>query len=199
MIRTAWYLLYIKAAIARPKIIAIPNEGDFKNFLYINKNRAVKKSKGETTKLIASFELNGDYIIPKSKEYKNAETHLDFDRWKFWRKIYYLKSCSTNQRILKSLNLTSDVVLQNIKEENIDEKTLDFLKEKVGSYEALFSKKAMKYKSLGLKDKNLKEADFKALMLEEYTFLSRPFIINGDSVFIGNSKLFEVGCCIRSP
>mgnify|MGYP000539233732 CR=1 FL=1 len=54
--------------------------------------------------------------------------------------------------------------------------------------EALFSKKAMKYKSLGLKDKNLKEADFKALMLEEYTFLSRPFIINGDSVFIGNSK-----------
>jgi arsenate reductase len=104
------------------------------------------------------------------------------------KKIYYLKSCSTNQRILKSLNLTSDVVLQNIKEENIDEKTLDFLKEKVGSYEALFSKKAMKYKSLGLKDKNLTEADFKALMLEEYTFLSRPFIINGDSVFIGNSK-----------
>ena len=113
------------------------------------------------------------------------ETH---NRGGSMKKIYYLKSCSTNQRILKSLNLTSDVVLQNIKEENIDEKTLDFLKEKVGSYEALFSKKAMKYKSLGLKDKNLKEADFKALMLEEYTFLSRPFIINGDSVFIGNSK-----------
>jgi arsenate reductase len=60
------------------------------------------------------------------------------------KKIYYLKSCSTNQRILKELNLGEEVALQNIKELNIDEKTLDFLKEKVGSYEALFSKKAMK-------------------------------------------------------
>jgi arsenate reductase len=25
-------------------------------------------------------------------------------------------------------------------------------------------------------------------MLEEYTFLKRPFMINGDEVFIGNSK-----------
>ena len=66
------------------------------------------------------------------------------------KKIYYLKSCSTNQRILKQMNLPEDVILQNIKEENIDEATLDQLKERVGSYEALFSKKAMKYKTLGL-------------------------------------------------
>ena len=44
--------------------------------------------------------------------------------------------------ILKELNLEG-VELQNIKEENIDAKTLDLLKGKVGSYEALFSKKAM--------------------------------------------------------
>ena len=65
------------------------------------------------------------------------------------KKIYHLKSCSTNVRILKELNLEG-VELQNIKEENIDELTLNFLKEKVGSYEALFSKKAMKFRSLGL-------------------------------------------------
>lgn len=104
------------------------------------------------------------------------------------KKIYYLKTCSTNQRILKQLDLGSDVVLQNIKEENIDEAALDFLKEKVGSYEALFSKKAMKYRSLGLNKMDLTESDFKRYMLDEYTFLKRPFMINEDAVFIGNSK-----------
>lgn len=103
------------------------------------------------------------------------------------KKIYHLASCSTNQRILKELNLEG-VELQNIKEQNVDEKTLDFLKEKVGSYEALFSKKAMKYRSMGLNEINLSEADYKKYMLQEYTFLKRPFIIDGDEVFIGNAK-----------
>lgn len=104
------------------------------------------------------------------------------------KKIYHLKSCSTNVRILKEINPGTDVELQNIKEENIDAKTLDALKEKVGSYEAMFSKKAMKYRSMGLNKMELTEADYRKYMLEEYTFLKRPFMINGDEVFIGNSK-----------
>lgn len=103
------------------------------------------------------------------------------------RKIYHLKSCSTNVRILKELNLDG-VELQNIKQDNIDEVTLDFLKEKVGSYEALFSKKAMKFRSLGLNKMDLTEDDYKKHILEEYTFLKRPYMINGDEVFIGNTK-----------
>lgn len=103
------------------------------------------------------------------------------------KKIFYLKSCSTNQRILKELDLGPDVELQNIKEQNIDSETLDFLKEKVGSYEALFSKKAMKYRSMGLNEKTLSEEDYKKYILEEYTFLKRPYMINDDAVFIGNS------------
>ena len=104
------------------------------------------------------------------------------------KKIFHLKSCSTNVRILKEINPGADVELQNIKEHNIDESTLDFLKEKVGSYEALFSKKAMKFRSMGLNEMELTEEDYKKYMLEEYTFLKRPFIINEDEVFIGNSK-----------
>jgi arsenate reductase (glutaredoxin) len=103
------------------------------------------------------------------------------------KKIFYLKSCSINQRILKELNLEG-VDLQNIKEENVDEQTLDFLKSKMGSYEALFSRKAMKFRSMGLNEMNLTEADYKKYMLEEYTFLKRPFMINEDEVFIGNAK-----------
>lgn len=104
------------------------------------------------------------------------------------KKIYHLSSCSTNIRILKEINPGSDVELQDIKQEGIDEKTLDWLKEKVGSYEALFSKKAMKYRSMGLNNMDLSEADYKKYMLEEYTFLKRPFMINGEEVFIGNAK-----------
>jgi len=113
------------------------------------------------------------------------------------KKIFHLKSCSTNVRILKEINPGADVELQNIKEQNIDEKTLDFLKDKVGSYEALFSKKAMKYRSMGLNQMELSEADFKKYMLEEYTFLKRPFMINEEEVFIGNSK-YVVEAAIQS-
>ena len=104
------------------------------------------------------------------------------------KKIYLLNSCSTCQRILKEINPGKDVELQNIKEVNIDAKTLDWLKEKVGSYEALFSKKAIKYRSMGLNEKKLSEADYRKYILEEYTFLKRPFMINENEVFIGNSK-----------
>lgn len=103
------------------------------------------------------------------------------------KRIYYLKSCSTNQRILKELN-TEGFELINIKEQNIDAETLDWLAKKAGSYEALFSKKATKYKTMGLKEKQLTEKDFRQLMLDEYTFLSRPFIIKDEAIFIGNSK-----------
>jgi len=104
------------------------------------------------------------------------------------KKIFHLSSCSTNQRILKEINPGKDVELQNIKEQNIDVKTLDWIKEKAGSYEALFSKRAMKYRGLGLDKMNLSEADYRKYMLEEHTFLKRPFMINGDAVFIGNAK-----------
>ena len=71
---------------------------------------------------------------------------------------------------------------------NIDAETLDFIKEKVGSYEALFSKRAMKFRSRGLNNMDLSDKDYRGLILEEYTFLKRPFIINDDEVFIGNAK-----------
>lgn len=104
------------------------------------------------------------------------------------KKIYHLSSCNTCQKIIQQINPGKDVELQDIKVENIDAETLDFLKEKVGSYEALFSKRAMKYRSMGLNEMDLSEADYRKYMLEEYTFLKRPFMINEDEVFIGNAK-----------
>jgi len=104
------------------------------------------------------------------------------------KKIFHLSTCSTCQKIIKEINPISDIILQDIKSQNIDAETLDWLKEKVGSYEELFSKRAIKYRSMGLNEINLTELDFRKFLLEEYTFLKRPFMINGESIFIGNSK-----------
>ncbi|MGV3630485.1 MAG: arsenate reductase family protein [Bacteroidota bacterium] len=104
------------------------------------------------------------------------------------KRIYHLSSCTTNQRMLKELKPGKDIEMIDIKETNIDPETLDWLKEKIGSYEALFSKKALKYRSLGLDKMNLTEEDYRRYMLEEYTFLKRPFIIIEDRVLVGNTK-----------
>ena len=65
---------------------------------------------------------------------------------------------------------------------------VDEMAKLAGSYEALFSRRAMKFKSMGLKDKNLKETDYKNLIVEEYTFLKRPVFVIENEIFIGNSK-----------
>lgn len=104
------------------------------------------------------------------------------------KKIYHLASCSTCVRINKELNLDASVVLQNIKTEKITEDQIDEMKKLSGSFESLFSKRAMKYKSLDLKNKSLTEKDYREYILDEYTFLKRPVIIVDDIIFIGNSK-----------
>ena len=103
------------------------------------------------------------------------------------RKIYHLSTCSTCQKILKEINAGADVELIDIKTNNIDATTLDWIKEKVGSYEALFSKRAMKFRSMGLHEMQLSEADYRNYMLQEYTFLKRPFLIFDEHVFVGNT------------
>ena len=104
------------------------------------------------------------------------------------KKVYYLKTCSTCIRIIKELNIPADYILQDIKTEPITVAQVEEMQALSGSYEALFSKRAKLYKEMDLKNQNLTERDYKQYILEHYTFLSRPVIINGDAIFIGNSK-----------
>lgn len=78
--------------------------------------------------------------------------------------------------------------MQDIKTEKITPAQLDEMKKLAGSYESLFSRRAMKYKEMGLKDKSLSEKDYRKLILEEYTFLKRPVVIIRDNIFIGSEK-----------
>lgn len=105
------------------------------------------------------------------------------------KKIYHLSSCSTNQKILKEVNaVKKQSILQDIKSEPITATQIDEMKKLAGSYEALFSRKAIKYRSMGLAEKVLTEKDYRKLILEEYTFLKRPVAIVGQEIFIGNTK-----------
>ena len=105
------------------------------------------------------------------------------------KKIYYLANCTTSQAIIKETGIGSKGFrMQDIKFEKITTAQLDEMKKMAGSYEALFSRRAMKYKELGLKDKNLEEEDYRDYILAEYTFLKRPVVIIGDKIFIGSEK-----------
>ncbi len=103
------------------------------------------------------------------------------------KKVYFLKTCDTCQRILKSIKLDG-FLLQDIKTEPVTVAQLEEMVALSGSYESLFSRRAKKYKAMDLKNEQLKETDYRQLILDEYTFLKRPVFIIDKKIFIGNSK-----------
>lgn len=89
---------------------------------------------------------------------------------------------------MSSLNISPDFIRQDLKVNPITEEELDQLKSLSGSYESLFNKRSRLYKERNLKEQKLSESDFKALILEHYTFLKRPVFLIGENAYIGNSK-----------
>ena len=109
------------------------------------------------------------------------------------KKIYCLSTCDTCKAILNDINARKmGFYLQDIKTEKITPAQLEEMRKMAGSYEALFSKRAIKYKLLGLKDKMLTENDYRNYILAEYTFLKRPVVILNTKIFVGSeNKIVE--------
>lgn len=103
-------------------------------------------------------------------------------------KIFYLASCDTCRKIIKSLPANHNLTFHDIKQNPISVDELEEMQKLAGSYEALFSKKAQLYKSMDLKNKSLTEEDYKKYILEHYTFLSRPVFIINKKIYIGNTQ-----------
>ncbi|WP_339919155.1 arsenate reductase family protein [uncultured Flavobacterium sp.] len=103
-------------------------------------------------------------------------------------KIYYIASCDTCRKIIKSLPKGNDLVFRDIKQDPLTTDELEEMYQLSGSYEALFSKKAQLYKSMNLKDKSLTEEDYKKYILEHYTFLSRPVFVINNAVYVGGTQ-----------
>jgi arsenate reductase len=103
------------------------------------------------------------------------------------KRIFYLSTCDTCSRILASWK-TDGIEMQDIKTEPMTAAQVDHMIELAGSAEALFSKRARKYKELGLKDKNLSDAEMRQFIIDEYTFLKRPVLVLEEQIFVGNAK-----------
>lgn len=103
------------------------------------------------------------------------------------KKVLYLSTCNTCQRIISEVN-TEGFDLQDTKKTPASKNDIEFLREHVDSYEALINRRAQLWQKRGLKNQNLTENDYKALLLEHYSFIKRPIFIDDNQVFIGNSK-----------
>ena len=104
------------------------------------------------------------------------------------KKIYHLPNCGTCKKILEQLNVDDSVLVRDIKTQAITAEEVDEMAILAGSYEALFSRVAMKYRSMGLDKMTLSEKDYKSYIMQEYTFLKRPTVIVGNRIFVGSSK-----------
>jgi arsenate reductase len=110
------------------------------------------------------------------------------------KKIYTIGTCTTSQAIFKELGIDDTMnkkggfVLQDIKFEKITPGQLEEMKKMAGTYEALFSRRALKYKEWKLKDKKLTENDYRQYILDEYTFLKRPVVVVNNKIFVGSEK-----------
>jgi arsenate reductase len=80
--------------------------------------------------------------------------------------FYYLSSCDTCKKIMKTLALSDDVRQIDIKKSPLTAAQLELLYQHSGSYEALLNKRAQK----------LKEID------------KRPVLLYKDKLYIGNAK-----------
>ena len=103
------------------------------------------------------------------------------------RVFYYLSSFSTCKKILKTLQLTSNIQQVDIKKKPLDDVQLGQIYKLSGSYEVLFSRRAQLFKKRNLKDQKLGENQYKQLLLEHYSFLKRPVLCYDKHIFIGNS------------
>ena len=104
--------------------------------------------------------------------------------------VYWLPHCSTCQKAVQYLHDRGVVIrsFRDLKAQPLTRPEVEDLARKVGGADALFSKRAMKYRKMGLHEQELSEDDLLRLMAEEYTFITRPVIVRGGTATAGFSR-----------
>jgi arsenate reductase len=103
--------------------------------------------------------------------------------------VYGLPHCTTCQKAVQHLHDRGVRIasFRDLKAQPLARAEVEDLARKAGGAEKLFSKRAMKYRKLGLHEQTLTEDDVLRLMSEEYTFVTRPVIVRGDRATAGFS------------
>lgn len=101
--------------------------------------------------------------------------------------FYWLPDCTTCQKAKRRLDYHrfAPTNFRDIKREPLDRAEIKRLAALVGGAENLFSRRSVKYRELGLKDKTLSDDEMLDLMTGEYTFLKRPILVIGDKAVAG--------------
>lgn len=93
--------------------------------------------------------------------------------------FYWLPHCTTCQKAEAFLMARGVKILTyvDVKNQAVPKATLQKLAHGVGGVASLFSKRALKYRSLGLHEQTLSDADMLDWMAKEYTFIRRPVVV----------------------
>ncbi len=103
--------------------------------------------------------------------------------------VYWLPYCTTCQKAVAYLHEKGVRIdsFRDLKSQPLEEAEVRDLARKVGGVEKLFSKRAMKFRQMGLHERELSGDELVRLMAEEYTFVTRPVIVRGDRATTGFS------------
>ena len=104
--------------------------------------------------------------------------------------LYWLPHCSTCKKAAEFLAKQGVVIAKfhNIKEDQLSREEIEGLAEMVGGAENLFSRRAIKYREMGLNLREVSAAEMLDLMTEEYTFIKRPVLVVGEKAISGFSE-----------
>lgn len=93
--------------------------------------------------------------------------------------VYGLPYCTTCQKAVAYLEGKGVAIdrFHDVKTEPLSEEEIRGLAERVGGADRLFSKRARKYRAMGLHERDLSEDEMLRLMAEEYTFITRPVVV----------------------
>ena len=103
--------------------------------------------------------------------------------------VYGLPHCSTCQKAVAYLEGRGVTVdrFHDLKTERLSADEVRGLADLVGGPDRLFSRRAMKYRQLGLHEREVSGDEMLRLMEEEYTFVTRPVVVSGDRATAGFS------------
>ena len=103
--------------------------------------------------------------------------------------VYGLPHCSTCQKAVAYLEGRGVAVdrFHDLKTDRLSAAEVRDLAERVGGVDRLFSRRAMKYRAMGLHEREVSEEEMLRLMAEEYTFITRPVVVAGDRATAGFS------------
>ena len=105
-------------------------------------------------------------------------------------KLYWLPHCSTCKKAKEFIEKKNIEISEfhDIKENRLSKKEVEKLAELAGGAENLFSRRAIKYREMGLHEREVFSGEMLDLMASEYTFIKRPVLVVGEKATAGFSE-----------